>query len=183
MDLACFYVVVFLPTVISLLCPILKLKWHQKFAHTVGRAPEECCILYSHQRLKILLDRLWVWDLPATWRCIYLSRSQFYFYIMFPRSTIYPTLKKRKENFPHIIGNSGESGAKSYMTNDLLIQYMVKIFVPFLIYDFAPDPYIWGQFFLSVHRTIQQGLHSLEECHLYGWLLLFFIPPSTHPVR
>jgi hypothetical protein len=29
---------------------------------------------------------------------------------------------KRKENFPHILGNLEGSGAKSYMTNDLHIQ-------------------------------------------------------------
>ncbi len=33
----------------------------------------------------------------------------------------YCTLIKKKENFSHILGNSEGSGAKSYMTNDLLI--------------------------------------------------------------
>ncbi len=31
------------------------------------------------------------------------------------------TPSDKKENFPHILGNSEGSGAKSYMTNDLLI--------------------------------------------------------------
>ncbi len=32
----------------------------------------------------------------------------------------YATLIKKAENVPHIFGNSEGSGAKSYMTNDLL---------------------------------------------------------------
>jgi hypothetical protein len=32
-----------------------------------------------------------------------------------------PALIEKEENFPHILGNSEGSGAKSYMTNDLLI--------------------------------------------------------------
>ncbi len=60
----------------------------------------------------------------------------------------YCTLIKKKENFPHILGNSEGSGAKSYMTYRPP-HIMVKIFVhfliysirkPLLIYDFAPDP-------------------------------------------
>jgi hypothetical protein len=36
---------------------------------------------------------------------------------MYPLATVI----KRKENFPHLLGNSKRSGAKSYTTNDLLI--------------------------------------------------------------
>jgi len=48
----------------------------------------------------------------------------------------------------HILGNSVGSGAKSIMTNDLLMDgedicaFSSCIKKPFLIYDFAPDP-IW----------------------------------------
>jgi hypothetical protein len=65
-----------------------------------------------------------------------------------PFYTHIPTLMKKKIKFSsHIRKFRMEQVAKSFMTNGLLIQYMVKylrissyIRKPFLIYDFASAP-------------------------------------------
>jgi hypothetical protein len=47
------------------------------------------------------------------------------------------TDKKLKQNFPHILGNSEGSGAKSYLTNGLLIygENMCAIKFPYTVYE------------------------------------------------
>jgi hypothetical protein len=53
---------------------------------------------------------------------------------------------KKEKLFPHIKGSYEGTGAKSNMTNGLLINMGKNLGIssyfrkPFLIYDFAPDP-------------------------------------------
>jgi hypothetical protein len=50
------------------------------------------------------------------------------------------TLIKNKINFPHILGDSEGSGAKSYMTNDLLIYGEIICAFPHILG--SPSSYI-----------------------------------------
>jgi hypothetical protein len=68
----------------------------------------------------------------------------------------YTDKKKRKEKFPHILGNLEGSEAKAYIW--LTTSYIRK---PFLIYDFAPDP-IW----ISLHmRKVLFSFLSVYQLH------------------
>jgi hypothetical protein len=63
--------------------------------------------------------------------------------LSFLRGSYSYTDKKEKKIFPLILGNSEGSGAKSYMTNDLLIHGENICAFPHILgslYDFAPDP-------------------------------------------
>ncbi len=91
MDLACLYVFVFLFTGIALFMSNLKTEMTSEIhLHKLaGTQKSAVYIVFTPKTIKIILDRLWVWALPATWRCIYVSRSQFK--TLFSRSTSCPT--------------------------------------------------------------------------------------------
>jgi hypothetical protein len=93
----------------------------------------------------------------------YLSRS--HFYRIFPRSTRCPTLIKKKITFSSFLGNLGGSGAKSYMTNDLLI-YGENICA-------FPDILGSPSSYMNLHPIL-----IYEEN-----LVIFFISALYHPAR
>jgi hypothetical protein len=85
----------------------------------------------------VALPRQWIKPVRMTGKSMYSFVRGFSTYICI-------LIKKRRKKFPHISGNSEVSGAKSYISNDLLI-YGENICVfphicirkPFLIYGFA----------------------------------------------
>jgi hypothetical protein len=68
----------------------------------------------------------------------------------------------------HILVHSEGSGTRSYMTNDS--SYMVKIFVHFLIYDFAPDPIIIFLYMRKYSSFFYQCM--LNIFFINGWICL-----------
>ncbi len=98
-----------------------------------------------------------------------------------------------KKNFPHILGNSERSGAKSCWPPHLWWKYLCissDIRKPFLIYYFAPDPIWISKYmrkilfsFLSVYRSLI-SFQNDPACHmnfhyLQGLVLNWFVSVGT----
>ncbi len=91
-------------------------------------------------------------------------------------------IKKRKYNFPHILGNWEEIGcnslwltASSYMVKYLHISSYIR--KSFLIYDFATDP-IW--IFLYVRKNISLSFFISVS---YGLYCRLCAEPGLRPLR
>ncbi len=81
------------------------------------------------------------------------------------------TLIKRKENFPRVFGNSVGSGAKSYVTNDLL-KYGENI---------CAFPHILGSASCSSYMTLHPILSEFP--YIWGKFVFFFISAEMEICR